>query len=57
MPAILERGDYAAWLRAPPDEARALLKPCPPSRMLAHPVPPYVNYPEYDGPPLIHAIR
>jgi putative SOS response-associated peptidase YedK len=57
MLAILEREDYPRWLRGAPDEARSLLKPFPAARMLAHPVAPYVNYPEYDGPPLVHAIR
>jgi putative SOS response-associated peptidase YedK len=57
MPAILEREDYRLWLTCAASEAQALLRPYPRERMVAHPVPPYVNYPEYDGPPLIHAIR
>jgi putative SOS response-associated peptidase YedK len=57
MLAILERRDYSAWLTSADSVAQALLKPYPHERMLAHAVPPYVNYPEYDGPPLIHAIR
>ena len=57
MLAILGREDYGAWLSGTTAEAQALLQSYPHERMLAHPVPPYVNYPEYDGPPLIHAIR
>lgn len=57
MPAILERGHYPVWLAGTAGEAQALLTPYPHERMVAHAVPPYVNYPEYEGPPLIHAIR
>jgi putative SOS response-associated peptidase YedK len=57
MPAILEREDYRTWLLGPAEDAAAVLRPYPAERMVTHPVPPYVNYPEYDGPPLIHAIR
>lgn len=57
MPAILRREDYPVWLTCAPSDAQALLRPYPHERMVAHPVPPYVNYPEYDGAPLIHAIR
>jgi putative SOS response-associated peptidase YedK len=57
MPAILRREDYPVWLTCAPSDAQALLRPYPHEQMVAHPVPPYVNYPEYDGPPLINAIR
>lgn len=56
MLAILERQDYQTWLTGSAEEASKVLKACPASHMLAHPVAPYVNYPEYDGPPLIRAI-
>jgi putative SOS response-associated peptidase YedK len=58
MLAILGGEDeYRTWLGGSVDEASAVLNPYPAERMLTHPVPPYVNHPEYDGPPLIHAIR
>jgi putative SOS response-associated peptidase YedK len=57
MLAILRRDDYRTWLTGSALEAAAVLKAYPAERMLAHPVPPYVNHPSFDGPPLIHAIR
>lgn len=57
MLAILDSSGYHTWLAGTAGEAQALLKPYPRERMVAHAVPPYVNYPQYDGPPLIHAIR
>ncbi len=53
MPAVLSRESYSTWLSAPPDEARALLKTHPSSRMLSHPVSPRVNFLKYDDPELI----
>jgi putative SOS response-associated peptidase YedK len=57
MLAILGREDYGIWLSGSPEEALSVLRAYPAERMLAHPVPPYVNHPGFDGPPLIHAIR
>jgi putative SOS response-associated peptidase YedK len=57
MPAILGRESYESWLTAAPDEARALLKTYPSSRMISHPVSPRVNYLKYDDPTLIHPAR
>jgi putative SOS response-associated peptidase YedK len=57
MLAILKREDYRTWLTGSAVEAMSVLKPYPAERMVAHPVPPYVNHPGFDGPPLIHAIR
>lgn len=57
MLAILSSQDYHTWLSGSADEASSVLTAYPADRMLTHPVPPYVNDPEFDGPPLIHAIR
>jgi putative SOS response-associated peptidase YedK len=53
MPAILRKEDYAAWLSSGADEAGELLRPYPGTRMVCHPVAPYVNHPQFDGPSLI----
>jgi putative SOS response-associated peptidase YedK len=57
MPAILGRDAYDTWLTGTVGRAKALLRPYPQERMLTHPVSPYVNYPEFEGPHLIQALR
>ena len=57
MPAILHRDDYDTWLRTTAARAKTLLQPYPRERMVTHPVSPYVNSLEYDGPQLIQPIR
>ncbi len=57
MPAILQRDDYDTWLRTTVARAKTLLQPYPRERMVTHPVSPYVNSLEHDGPQLIQAIR
>jgi|SRR5579863_179629 len=53
MPAILRCEDYEAWLSADPGQAGGLLRTYPHTKMVCHPVAPYVNHPEFDGPSLI----
>jgi putative SOS response-associated peptidase YedK len=53
MPAILRSQDYSAWLSSSVDEANELLQPYPHTRMVCHPVAPYVNHLEFDEPGLI----
>ncbi len=53
MPAILNRADYDGWLGAPPNDARALLRTYPSTRMVSHRVSPRVNFLKYDDPGLI----
>ena len=53
MPAILGRDSYESWLTGVPDDARALLKTYPSTRMVSHPVSPRVNFLKYDDPGLI----
>jgi putative SOS response-associated peptidase YedK len=53
MPAILRSEDYDAWLSASVSSASELLQPYPQTRMLCHPVGPYVNHLEFDEPSLI----
>jgi putative SOS response-associated peptidase YedK len=53
MPAILRAADYDAWLSSSIDQAHALLRPYPHTRMVCHPVAPYVNHLEFDEPSLI----
>ena len=53
MPAILAPQDRCAWLEAPREEARALLKPYPTSLMRAYPVSARVSDPRADDPALI----
>ncbi len=52
MPAILRSEDYNAWLSSNVEQANKLLHPYPHTRMVCHPVAPYVNYPEFDEPRL-----
>ena len=53
MPAILRSEDYGAWLSSGLDQANELLRPYPLTRMVCHPVAPYVNDLELDEPSLI----
>jgi putative SOS response-associated peptidase YedK len=53
MPAILDPDDYQAWLSSGAGQADELLRPYPHTRMVCHPVGPYVNHPEFDEPGLI----
>jgi putative SOS response-associated peptidase YedK len=53
MPAILRLQDYQAWLSSRVDQANELLRPYPHTRMVCHPVAPYVNHLEFDEPRLI----
>ena len=56
MPVILHRDHYQTWLSGRPAQARDLLLPYPPDRMVTHPVGPHVNFLEYDDPSLIRPI-
>lgn len=56
MPGVLHRRDYDAWLSSSVPQAKELLKPYPQSRMVCHPVAPYVNRLEFDDPGLIKPI-
>jgi putative SOS response-associated peptidase YedK len=53
MPAILRPEQYDAWLSSNAQQARELLEPYPQSRIVCHPVAPYVNHLEFDEPRLI----
>jgi putative SOS response-associated peptidase YedK len=53
MPAILDSDDYQAWLSSGAGHVDQLLRPYPQTRMVCHPVGPYVNHPEFDEPRLI----
>jgi putative SOS response-associated peptidase YedK len=53
MPAILSAEHYDAWLSSGADQAEELLAPWPQTRMVCHPVAPYVNHLEFDEPRLI----
>jgi putative SOS response-associated peptidase YedK len=55
MPAILPSAAIESWLRAPPADALALLKPYPDELMLTWPVSLRVNSPKNDGPELVAA--
>jgi putative SOS response-associated peptidase YedK len=55
MPVIVAPEDYPAWLGAGED-ASALLRSYPTARMVAHPVSPRVNRPEYDDAALIEGV-
>ena len=57
MPAILRSEDYDAWLSSSADQANELLGPYPHTRMVCHPVGPYVNHLEFDEPNLIRPAR
>ena len=53
MPAILRREDYGGWLGATVAQAKELLDTYPRTRMVTHPVGPFVNHLEFDEPRLI----
>ncbi len=53
MPAILRHQDYDRWLRSTVPDAFELLKTFPQTRMVSHPVAPYVNHLNFDEPALI----
>lgn len=57
MPAILQAGDYDAWLSSSAERARELLRPYPQTGMVCHPVAPHVNHLEFDEPNLIRPAR
>jgi putative SOS response-associated peptidase YedK len=53
MPAILRREDCATWLGSTVAQAKEVLETYPHTRMVTHPVGPYVNDLELDEPRLI----
>lgn len=53
MPAILRREDYGSWLGSTVTQAKELLDTYPRTRMVSHPVGPYVNNLDFDEPRLI----
>src|ERR1700716_3550142 len=53
MPAILRREDYDTWLRSRVADASELLETYSQTRMVSHPVAPYVNHLDFDEPRLI----
>lgn len=53
MPVILRTEDYDAWLSGSVSQASELLQPYAHTRMVCHPVGPYVNHLEFDEPGLI----
>jgi len=53
MPAILRREDYDTWLGSTVAKAKELLDTYPHTRMVTHPVGPYVNDLKLDEPRLI----
>jgi putative SOS response-associated peptidase YedK len=62
MPVILAPNDYAAWLEPGEDEARQaellqLCEPAPDDELVADPVSPRVNKPQYDDPQCIALQR
>jgi putative SOS response-associated peptidase YedK len=56
MPAILRSEDYDAWLSSSAQQAKKLLRPYPHTRMVCHPLAPYVNHLEFDEPSLIRPV-
>jgi len=57
MPVILGPDAYEPWLRAAPEEARALLTPCPDEWLEAYPVSTRVNRPDHDDPEVIRPLH
>jgi len=53
MPAILQSEEYDTWLSSNAEQANELLRVYPQTRMVCHPVAPYVNHLEFDEPSLI----
>jgi putative SOS response-associated peptidase YedK len=56
MPAILGAGDYDAWLRGTPVEARALLRTPPDTLLASHAVSPRINSLACDDEELVRAV-
>jgi len=59
MPVILPEKDWKLWLDLGPDQAETLtglLKPCDPELLLAHPVTPRVNKPDFDEPQCLEPV-
>jgi putative SOS response-associated peptidase YedK len=57
MPAILGSDQLDDWFNAPPDEAFAMLKPCPSEWMTLHKVSAYANNVRNQGPECIAAAE
>lgn len=45
MPVVIDPTDQGTWLSAPPDEAKALIRPYPAELMMCYPVSTHVNSP------------
>lgn len=56
MPAMALASRCTAWLKAGPEDARAMLPPFPADQMDAYPVSTRVNSPRNDGPDLVEPI-
>jgi putative SOS response-associated peptidase YedK len=59
MPVVLPERDWKIWLDLDADQAQrlhALLEPCPAELLVAHPVSPQVNRPQFDGPACLEPI-
>jgi putative SOS response-associated peptidase YedK len=58
MPALLGEADWAAWLDpdTPPEDAKALLRPCPEAWLNAWPVSRAVSLAKNEGPGLIEPV-
>jgi putative SOS response-associated peptidase YedK len=56
MPAILSAGDYDAWLRGTPVQARALLRTAPEALLSSHAVSPRINSLACDDESLVRAV-
>ena len=60
MPVILPRKDWKFWLDLTPGKAdllQEMLRPAPADELLAHPVTPGVNSPDFDGPECLDPVR
>jgi putative SOS response-associated peptidase YedK len=60
MPAILPAKDWKFWLDLPAQKADlllAMLQPAPADELLAHPVTPRMNRPDFDGPECLEPVR
>jgi putative SOS response-associated peptidase YedK len=59
MPVVLGTDDFAAWLgeeKASGNELKAMLKPCPPERMILWPVDKRVGNVKNEGPDLAEPV-
>jgi putative SOS response-associated peptidase YedK len=59
MPVILPEADWRLWLDLPEDkldDLAALLRPAPAELLLAHPVSPQVNRPQWDDPACLDPV-